>query len=250
VTAPNEVNQDPAAAAAQLTPDEQLDLLEVELDQRRARRVAREAAKAEQDKARDDRGCVDCGASLSWDGWHPGPRCHPCWLDRGGDAGAGTDDRPVRVKACDLVLGDIGPPEWATAVPGPPTVAARWHADYKADAFRWFSEVPGARPAPGAERFAYVTAEQLRDRLYEGREPRPPQLHSRGRRYRCESCGAKGEVWTVEQVGVSAPVDSRGEVRSNRAYFRATWTCHSCGHQDVEQRPEQLPGVPVGGLVG
>jgi uncharacterized protein (DUF983 family) len=49
---------------------------------------------------------------------------------------------------------------------------------------------------------------------------------------------------------VSAPVASDGTVRSNRAYFRVTWRCHTCGHTDIEQRPDQLPGVPVAGLVG
>ena len=49
---------------------------------------------------------------------------------------------------------------------------------------------------------------------------------------------------------MSAPVDSRGEVRANRAGFRLTWRCHPCGHTDVEHQRDQLPGVPVSGLVG
>jgi predicted RNA-binding Zn-ribbon protein involved in translation (DUF1610 family) len=80
--------------------------------------------------------------------------------------------------------------------------------------------------------------------------PRPPVLRSRGRRHRCPSCGAKGEVWTVEQVGVSAPVASDGTVRPNRAGFRLTWRCSTCRHEDVEYQRDQLAGVPVSGLVG
>jgi hypothetical protein len=84
-----------------------------------------------------------------------------------------------------------------------------------------------------------------------GREPRPPVLRSRGRRHRCAGCGAKGELWTVEQVGIAAQVGSDGRLSSvAKAHFRVTWTCHTCHHQDVEQRPDQLPGVPVAGLVG
>jgi hypothetical protein len=76
-------------------------------------------------------------------------------------------------------------------------------------------------------------------------------VHSRGRRHRCPGCGAKGEVWTVEQVGVSTSVSSDGKPSiAQRAHFRVTWTCHTCRHVDVEQRPEQLPGVPAAGLAG
>jgi hypothetical protein len=114
----------------------------------------------------------------------------------------------------------------------------------------WWYEVPGARPGRGGERFGYLTGPELVARLYAGREPRPPVLHSRGKRHRCAGCQARGQVWTVEQVGVSAPVASDGTVRSNRAYFRVTWRCVRCRHEDVEQRPQQLPGVPVCGLVG
>jgi hypothetical protein len=114
----------------------------------------------------------------------------------------------------------------------------------------WWHEMPGASPGRGAERFAYLTGAALVARLYAGREPKPPVLHSRGRRHRCPGCQAKGEVWTVTQVGVSAPVASDGTVRPNRAYFRVTWRCVRCRHEDFEQRPEQLAGVPVSGLVG
>lgn len=248
MTAPG-VDQDPAGLGHLSTP------VRRELRRQLAEDEAAERAEANRAKARDDRGCVDCGATLSWlrpglGGWHPGPRCHLCWLDRGGDAGAGTDDRDARARACDAVLGDIGPPPWATAVPGPPTVAARWLPEYKAQAFRWFSEV-SARPAPGGERFAYTSAEELRSRLYHGREPPPPKLYSRGRRHRCPSCGGKGECWQVEQVGLSAAVTSTGELsRVSRAHFRVTWTCSRCRYVEVEQRAEQVAGVPVSGLVG
>jgi predicted nucleic-acid-binding Zn-ribbon protein len=96
-----------------------------------------------------------------------------------------------------------------------------------------------------------VTGPELIARLYAGQEPRPPKLYSRGRRHRCPGCGCRGDCWRVEQVGVSAPTTSSGELsRVQRAHFRVTWTCHTCGHEDVEQRPEQLAEVPVSGLVG
>jgi hypothetical protein len=221
--------------------------------------AAAERVQEEQEKAHNPRGCVDCGASLSWlapgkGGWHSG-RCHVCWLERGGDAGAGTDDGDARARACDLVLGTIAPPGWANAVPGVPTVAGRWDVQYKADAFRWFSEVPDARPAPGAQRFAYVTAEQLRDRLYQGRQPPPLVLRSRGKRHRCPACGCRGECWTVTQVAVAAGTTTTGEPSSARkAGFEVTWTCQgkggSCRHVEVEWHPTQLPGIAVAGLRG
>jgi hypothetical protein len=225
---------------------------------RELRRQLREDELAEAAEARQAAAhggpCTDCGCTLSWlapgvGGWHAN-RCHLCWQARGGDAGAGDDDGPARVKACELILGDIAPPEWANRVPGVPTVAGRWEPEYKARAFRWFSETPGATPAPDATRFAYTSAEQLRERLYAGRQPPPPQLHDRGRKVRCEGCGRKGKLWTCTQRGVPAPTDSRGQVKSNRAYFEVTWTCHHCRHTDVEQRPTQVRGVSVQMLTG
>ena len=115
----------------------------------------------------------------------------------------------------------------------------------------WWHEVPPARPGRGGERFGYLTGPELVARLYAGREPRPLQLYSRGRRHRCPSCGARGEVWTCQQVGVSAPTTTDGALSSvQRAHFRVTWTCYRCRHVDVEQQPEQVAGVPVAGLLG
>jgi hypothetical protein len=226
-----------------------LDALAGQLDQRARQRKA----DADRAKAHDPRGCVDCGTTLSWrkpglGGWHPtgdGPRCQSCYEARGGDAGG--DDRDARIQAARLVLGNHPAPAWAGH--GSEPAARYWLDDYLADAFRWFREVPDARPSE--QRFGYVTAAELVARLYEGREPRPPVLRSRGRRHRCPACGAKGEVWTVEQVAVTAPTTSDGEVsRSIRAHFKVTWTCWRCRHVDVEQLAEQLPGVPVAGLAG
>jgi hypothetical protein len=152
------------------------------------------------------------------------------------------------MRAARQVLGQTPAPPWAGH--GAEPAAGYWHDDYLAAAMVWWYEVPGARPGRGAERFGYLTGPELVTRLYDGREPRPPVLHSRGKRHRCQGCGARGKVWTVEQVGVSAPTDSRGEVKSSRASFRLTWRCHSCGHTDVEYQPGQLPGVPVSGLIG
>jgi hypothetical protein len=175
-----------------------------------------------------------------------GAVCHACDRDRGGTAG---DDRTHRIRAARHLLGSTPAPPWAGHGDSP---AARWwHDDYLADAMVWWHEVPGAPPGRGAERFAYLTGAALVARLYAGREPRPPVLHSRGKRHRCPSCGAKGEVWRVAQVGVSAPVGSDGQpVVAVRAHFRLTWTCSRCRHVESEQRPSQLEGVPVAGLVG
>jgi len=248
VTAPH-VDQDQAAAAArELDPEAQLSLLARQLE----RVKAKEAAEAKRAAAAGGP-CSRCGAVESWErpgvgGWAGGDRhgavCHACDRERGGPAG---DDREARIRAAGLVLGSTPAPPWAGH--GDTPAARWWHDDYLADAMVWWFEVPGARPGRGAERFGYLSGPALVDRLYEGREPRPPKRYSRGRRHRCAGCGARGEVWTVEQVGVSAPVASDGTIRSNRAYFRLTWTCR-CGHVDVEQSPGQLPGVPVAGLVG
>jgi len=244
------------AAAAQLDPDAQLDLLARELERREGEREA--AAKR---KAAAGGPCRYCGTVESWKRpgvgrWHhdsTGPVCMPCWRDLGlAGPGAGSN-REARAAAARLVLGDTPAPPWAGHGTSP---AARWwHDGYLADAMAWWYEVPGARPGHGAERFGYLTGPELVARLYQGREPKPTTLHSRGRRHRCPSCGAKGEVWTVEQVGVSAAVASDGGLsRAAPPHFRITWTCHgrggTCRHTDVEQRPQQLDGVPVAGLVG
>jgi hypothetical protein len=240
-----DVDQDQAATAAQqLDPDAQLDLLDRELARRRA------AREAEAKRAKAAGGpCSRCGAVESWErpgvgGWAGGDQhgavCHACDRERGGSAG---DDREHRIKAARLVLGDTPAPSWAGH--GDTPAARWWHDPWLADAMVWWYELPGARPGRGAERFGYLTGPELVDRLYHGREPRPPVLRSRGRRHRCAGCGGRGAVWSVEQVAVSAPVDSAGEVRSNRSGFRLTWTCHPCGHTDVEYQRDQLPGVPV-----
>jgi hypothetical protein len=248
VTAPN-VDQDPGQVG-QLSPTV-LDHLDGQLATRRAER------EAERKRAAARGGpCSRCGATESWErpgvgGWAGGDQhgaiCHSCDGERGGPAG---DDREHRARAARLVLGQTSAPPWAGH--GSEPAVRYWLDGYLADAFVWFYEAgPGARPGRGAERFAYVTAEHLRDRLYQGREPRPPVLRSRGRRHRCEGCGCKGECWTVQQVGVAAQVHDDGRLSSvARSHFRVTWTCHTCQHQDVEQRPDQLPGVPVAGLVG
>jgi hypothetical protein len=147
------------------------------------------------------------------------------------------------------VLGQTPAPPWAGH--GGEPAARYWHDAYLADAFRWWYETPGARPGRGAERFGYLTGPELVAQLYQGREPRPPTLYSRGRRVRCEGCGSKGECWQVEQVGVSAATTSTGELsRVARAHFRLTWTCSRCRRVEVEQRAEQVAGVPVRTVVG
>jgi hypothetical protein len=250
MTAPNELDQDPAVRAAQLDPDAQLDLLDRELARRRRERDAER-------KRADAAGgpCSRCGAVESWQasgvgGWAGGDAhgavCHPCDRERGGPSG---DDREHRIRAARQVLGDTPAPAWAGH--GAEPAARYWHDAYLADAFRWWYETAGARPGQRAERFGYLTGRELVARLYEGREPRPPVLRSRGRRHRCPGCGAKGEVWRVEQVAVAATVASDGELsRVARSHFRVTWTCWRCRHEDVEQQTAQLPGVPVSGLVG
>jgi len=251
MTSGPDIDQDQAAAAAaQLDPDAQLDLLDRELARRRTERAA-EAKRA----AAQGGPCSRCGAVESWErpdvgGWagsdQHGPVCHACAAERGGPAG---DDRAHRIRAARLVLGSTPAPAWAGH--GDRPAVDFWHDEpYLADAMVWWYEVPGARAGRGAERFGYLTGPELVARLYAGREPRPPVLHSRGKRHRCAGCQARGEVWTVEQVGVSAPVASDGSVRPNRAYFRVSWRCSRCRHEDIEQRPTQLPGVPVSGLVG
>jgi hypothetical protein len=241
-------DQAPAEVPGQLSPVV-LDQLDGQLSTRRAER------EAERKRAAAAGGpCSRCGAVESWQapgvgGWpgcdQHGAICHPCDVERGEPSG---DDRTHRIRAARLVLGDTPAPAWAGHGDSP---AARWwHDDYLASAMVWWYEVMGSRPGQGPERFGYLSGPELVARLYQGREPQPPTRYSRGRRHRCPSCGAKGEVWAAEQVGVSAPLTSNGELsRVARAHFRVTWTC-TCGHTDVEERAEQLAGVPVRGPVG
>jgi hypothetical protein len=243
------IGQDPAAAAAQLDADAQLDLLDHELGRRRAERDAqakRAAAKGGP--------CRYCGTVESWErpeagGWLQAegqPVCWACAHERGGPAGG---DRQHRIRAARLVLGQTPAPPWAGH--GDQPAARYWHDDYLADAMVWWFEVPAAPPGRGVERFGYLSGPELVARLYQGREPTAPTRYSRGRRHRCEGCGCKGECWQVEQVGVSAAVTSKGELsRVARAHFRLTWTCSRCRRVEVEQRAEQVAGVPVRTVVG
>jgi hypothetical protein len=228
-------------------------------DARKAERQHADAAAAEQAKAEGGGTCSRCGCPESWEapgkgGWpsgdHLGPICWPCKRD----LELAGDDTSHRVMVCDRLLGDLPPPGWASVVPGAPTVAARWETSFKAKAMAWWCETPRAPVGQGTARFTYTSAEELAASLYEEprqlREQAKASLRSRGRRFRCEGCGTRGGLWQVQQVGVSAPTTSDGELsRVARAHFRVTWTC-TCGHQDVEERAEQLVGVPVSGLVG
>jgi hypothetical protein len=248
----NEVDQGPDLdpATGQLSPVV-LDSLAGQLDQRaRARH-------AEQDRAKAHGGpCSRCGATQSWQqpgvgGWAGGDAhgaiCTPCDRDRGGPSG--HDEHAARVKAARLVLGETPAPAWTGHGDTPASIW--WHDDYLAAAMRWWHETPGARPGPGPERFAYTSPADLLGRLYRDSTPRPPVLHSRGRRHRCPQCGARGEVWTVAQVAVAGQVAADGRTSAvARAHFKLTWTCHACRHTETEQRPDQLAGVPVSGLTG
>jgi hypothetical protein len=221
-----------------------LDELGDQLDQRRAQR----RAEAERAKATAEGPCSRCGAVQSWlrpgvGGWHRdarGPICQPCNLDmrsfqRPDGAIMGDGEHRARVIA-ELIGPERARWQW------PPLLVARAR-----ELLPWWCEVPGA---PAGQRFGYVDREALAASLG-APPPPPPVLHNRGRKVRCPGCGAKGECWTVEQVGVSTPTTSDGALSvSQRAHFRLTWTCHRCRHVDVEQRADQLPGVPVRGLVG
>jgi hypothetical protein len=195
--APNELDQDQDQAPGQLSAPV-LDALAGQLDQR-----ARER-RAEADRERAAGGpCSRCGAVESWEtatrgGWAGGdahgPICHPCDRDRGGPA---VDDREHRARAARLVLGQTPAPSWAGH--GAEPAVRYWLDSYLGDVFVWFYEAgPGARPGRGPERFGYLTGAELVARLYQGREPRPPVLRSRGRRHRCPGCGCKGECWQAQ----------------------------------------------------
>jgi hypothetical protein len=247
----HEQAHDPAAGlAAALTPDEQLDLLEVELDQRHTRRVAREAAAADRAKARGGP-CRYCGCTESWPRrpgrgrwhqtsdapiyWHQtsaGPACVPCWatVQRLGGAAAG-DDVEHRAKAARLVLGDTPAPPRAGH--GPLPAARFWHDGYLAAAFKWFSEVPGAQPAQGGQRFAYTSAQELLARLY---PPPPAPQYERGPK--CPRCKTR-DRWRVER----RPVDGQPYSNSDKVvpgYFEVTRTCWgrdgACRYQPEPER--------------
>jgi hypothetical protein len=101
--------QDPAAAAAQLDPDAQLDLLDRELARRRTERDAQAKRQVAQGGP-----CRFCGTTEGWErtgvgGWlqlQGAPVCHGCAADRGGLAG---DDASTA----------SGRPGWSWAQPRP-----------------------------------------------------------------------------------------------------------------------------------
>jgi hypothetical protein len=221
VTAPNEVDQDQAAAAAaQLDPDEQLRLLSREI-----KRVDAEDVAAATRAPAHGGPCALCGATLSWKvpdvvgEWlqlNGQPVCWACARERGGLAG---DDRAHRIRACDEILGDIAPPSWAG--PGPPTVRERWHGEpYKAAVMRWWSETAGARPGREAERYGYTSAAELRDRLYAGREPQPPKLEKGPK---CPRCKAR-DRWQVTERPVSGQAYTIGD-KISRGYIEVRRVC-------------------------
>jgi hypothetical protein len=223
VTAPD-VDQDQAAAAArELDPDAQLDLLDRELARRRREREAEQ----NRAQARDDRGCVDCGATVSWGRvgvvgkWYQtpgGPRCVPCHEARGGDVLGGADDREARAKAIRTILGSAPAPERAGH--GDRPAADFWHDPWLVErsGFRWFSEVAGARPAPGGERFAYASAAAILASLYP--EPEPPKLE---RGPRCPKCRAK-DRWRVTERPVSGEAYLTGD-KITRPYIEVRRVC-------------------------
>jgi hypothetical protein len=232
-----------AAAAAQLDPDAQLDLLDRELARRRRERDA----EGERAKARAYV-CSRCGASESWRAgkgawWHDakGAICSTCDLDRR------TFQRPDGPIVSDAehrarIIAELIGPERARWQ-WPPLLVAR-----APELLPWWCELPPG--APAGERFGYVDREAL-DASLRAPPPPPPTLHNRGRRHRCAGCGCKGDCWAAEQVGVSAPITSDGQRSSViGAHFRVTWTCAKCRRQEVETRAEQVPGVPVLRLVG
>ena len=229
------------ALAVQLAPD----LNVVMPEQKRQEDAAAEHAKAVAYT------CSRCGCRESWlapgkGGWYhdaKGPICQLCNLDMREfqrPNGAILPDAEYRAR----VIAELIGPE-----------RARWQwapllVERAPKLLPWFCEVPGARPGRGPERFAYVDVEDLAASL-KAKPPPPAPLRSRGRRHRCAGCGCRGDCWWAEQVAVSAPTTSSGELsRAVRAHFRIRWTCATCRHVDVEQRAEQLPGVPVRGLVG
>ena len=197
VPAPN-LDQDQAPAELGQLSDQTLDALD---DQQAARRSRREA---EKERAKAPGGpCVDCGCTLSWlrvgmvGLWHQtpsGPRCVPCHEARQG-AAPGSDDREARDKAAREVLGNApAPPRVAKGDPRP--AKDFWHPGNLARFMRWFSEVPGARPSPVAERSAYITAGELLAAMY----PEPPPLKLE-RGPRCPRCRAK-DRWLVTERSV------------------------------------------------
>jgi len=225
--------QDPAAAAAQLDADAQLDLLDRALARRRAERDAqarRAAAKGGP--------CRYCGTVESWErpgvgGWLQAAGQSVCWScahERGGPAG---DDRTHRIRAARLVLGQTAAPPWAGH--GTTPAARWWHDDYLAAAMRWWHEAPGARPGRGAERFAYLNGPELVARLYAGREPKPPKLEKGPK---CPRCKAR-DRWLVTERPVSGEAYALGD-KISRGYIEVRRVCYGRdGTCRYEPEPER-----------
>jgi hypothetical protein len=236
-------DQAPAEVPGQLSPAV-LDQLDGQLAARRAdRRVEVDRA-----KAYDPRGCVDCGSTLSWlrvgvlGGWHQtsaGPRCHPCQEARGGNVIGGADDREARAQAIRVILGTTPAP--ARAGHGDRPARDFWHDAWLVEraGFRWFSETPGARPAPGAERFAYTSAAELLARLYP--EPEPPKLE---RGPKCPRCKAR-DRWRVTERSVYGQPYTTGD-KISPGYIEISRVCWgregACRYEaEPEQRYEPEP---------
>lgn len=241
--------------------EEQLDTLTGEITRRQEATAAAKAAEArraaEWARAHRPEGCVDCGRSIVWatgktDPWHPagsGSRCHDCYAARLTFAGLPMSDPEARAWAIREVLGDTPAPAFAGH--GTRPAADFWGDEWLVEraAFRWFRETPGAMPG-GEQPWQYTSAAELLERLYSGTRPAPLKLLSRGRRHRCGDCGGKGEIWTAVQTIVPAPTTTDGQPsRTLKAGFKVVWTCWgrggTCRHTEVEERVEQLQGVPV-----
>lgn len=180
----------PAALAGGLGTVDDGELLD-RLDAARAKRKARLAAE-ELAHAANGGPCADCGRTWStalergkpvgrWYADPVGLRCHRCHLDsreHGQEQLANRDDADYRDLACRRLLAPLDPVEVAQH---------SGHPDYGLAArsgFRWFREVPGAKPG-GRERFAYLDLPAMLARL------RPPKVTEElVRGAPCGKCGA------------------------------------------------------------
>jgi hypothetical protein len=226
----------PQQAPTELDPDAQLDLLDHELERRRAARKAeakREAAAGGP--------CAYCGAVESWkrpgEGhWLHGPEgpvCHACDLDRrrwqrpDGSLLADPEHRAY-------VIAELLGPERARRI---------WPPFLLADAptrLRWWHETPGAPPGQGPERFGYVD----RAALAAGFIAPPPEAQPLHRGPgKCPACGCKGACWRRSERPVAGVPREHGEgyAVGRRPYVEVTWTCWgkhhdgACRHTVVEQ---------------
>jgi hypothetical protein len=185
--------------------------------------------------------CDDCGVTWStrWErgqqvgAWHPGPkgqRCHPCHLasrEYRSEQLAPLLDQEYRERTCRELLRPLDPGE-----------VDQWGPAYLAEAagFRWFREVPDAKPG-GRARFAYLDLPGMLARL-----KAPPAARPLLKGEQCPICGCD-DAWQPTQVHHPALVDTTGLV-AHAGWIEQQVLCRA--HHGTAEDLDELAAATVG----